>query len=132
MMPYLWTAKQPYNVNVAAAQTAIASLDDKETLRTSVATLRSSRANLFTLLESLPMLTPYPSQANFILCRVSGLTAQTLKQRLATDYGILVRYFNKPGLTDCIRISIGTPQQIDKLTEALNTIQTEVSSAAYS
>ena len=33
--------------------------------------------------------------------------------------GILVRYFNKPGLSDCIRFSIGTPEQNDVLLAAL-------------
>jgi histidinol-phosphate aminotransferase len=32
---------------------------------------------------------------------------------------VLVRYFNKPGLTDCIRISVGRPEHTDRLVEAL-------------
>ncbi len=36
--------------------------------------------------------------------------------------GILVRYFNKPGLNDCIRFSIGTPDQNDVLLAALDEI----------
>ena len=37
--------------------------------------------------------------------------------------GILVRYFNKPGLNDCIRFSIGTPDQNDVLLAALEEIR---------
>jgi histidinol-phosphate aminotransferase len=39
--------------------------------------------------------------------------------------GILVRFYNKPGLQDCIRISIGRPEQNERLLEALRRIERE-------
>jgi histidinol-phosphate aminotransferase len=45
--------------------------------------------------------------------------AGELKARLAQEYGILVRYFNKPGLSDHIRISVGRPQDTDAVLEAI-------------
>jgi histidinol-phosphate aminotransferase len=67
-------------------------------------------------LQEIPWLAPYPSQANFILCRVAGTgrDAAALKAELARA-GILVRYFNKPGLNDHIRISVGKPEHTDAL-----------------
>jgi len=53
---------------------------------------------------------------------VIGLDAAELKKRLAEQYGIFVRYFNKPGLRDYIRISVGRPQDTDVLLEALRSI----------
>ena len=47
--------------------------------------------------------------------------AKALKDELMRR-GILVRYFNKPGLNDCIRFSIGTPEQNDVLLAALEEI----------
>jgi histidinol-phosphate aminotransferase len=47
--------------------------------------------------------------------------AKALKDELMRR-GILVRYFNKPGLSDCIRFSIGTPEQNDVLLAALEEI----------
>ena len=44
--------------------------------------------------------------------------AKVIKDELMRR-GILVRYFNKPGLNDCIRFSIGTPEQNDVLLAAL-------------
>jgi histidinol-phosphate aminotransferase len=47
------------------------------------------------------------------------MPAAQLKNKLAEKYGILVRYFNKPGLQDCIRISVGKPEHTDALLTAL-------------
>jgi histidinol-phosphate aminotransferase len=120
LMPTLWKAKQPYNVNVAASAAAVASLEDPDYLEWTVKTLVAERERLFGGLSRLPWLSPYPSSANFILCRVSPqVNAAQLKAGLAQKHGIFIRYFNKPGLADCIRISVGKPEQTDTLLNAL-------------
>lgn len=120
LMPTLWKAKQPYNVNVAASEAAIAALDDPEYLAWTVKTLVAERNRLAAALSSFHFLTVYPSAANFLLCRVSPqIDAAQLKADLAQKHGIFIRYFNKPGLTDCIRISVGKPEQTDALLAAL-------------
>jgi histidinol-phosphate aminotransferase len=117
-MPALWKIKQPYNVNVAATQAALASLSDLEWLAGNVERLRQERDRLYAGLNSLAFLKPYPSQTNFILCRVSGLPAADLKNRLAAQ-GILVRHYTSPMLASCIRVSVGRPQDTDRLLAAL-------------
>jgi histidinol-phosphate aminotransferase len=119
LMPILWKAKQPYNVNVAASVAAIAALDDVDYLQKVVVQLVDERKRLFDALSKLPWLEPYPSSANFVLCRVKGRDAAKLKEDLASEYGIFIRYFNKPGLDDHIRISVGMPEQVDALLKAL-------------
>jgi histidinol-phosphate aminotransferase len=119
LMPTLWKSKQPYNVNVAASVAAQISLEHREELKETVQRLQSERTRLFTALQEIPYLRPYPTQANFILCQVMGRDAAELKSRLAQEYGIFIRYFNKPGLSDHIRISVGRPQDTDALLEAL-------------
>lgn len=120
LMPVLWKAKQPYNVNVAASAAAIASLDDPDYLDWTVNTIVAERERLARELSTFNFLTVYPSSANFILCRVSPeVDAAQLKADLAHKHGIFIRYFNKPGLTDCIRISVGKPEQTDALLKAL-------------
>jgi histidinol-phosphate aminotransferase len=84
--------------------------------------LVAERERLWTGLEDIPFLQPYPSNSNFILCRVSGRDAAQLKASLANEYGIFIRYFNKPGLKDCIRISVGKPEQTDAVLAALSKI----------
>jgi histidinol-phosphate aminotransferase len=118
LMPHLWKIKQPYNVSVAASAAAIAALSDSEYLARVVGLLTAERDRLLQLLLAIPYLHPYPSRANFILCRVVGRDALELKRALERK-GILVRYFNKPGLTDCIRISVGKPEHTDALVTAL-------------
>ncbi len=120
LMPILWKAKQPYNVNVAASEAAIASMEDTDYIADTVARLRAERNRLMEGLNHIPYLKTYPSFSNFILCRVTGRQAARLKVDLAEKYGILVRYFNKPGLHDCIRISVGKPEHTDVLLEALS------------
>jgi histidinol-phosphate aminotransferase len=123
LMPVLWKAKQPYNVNVAASEAAIASLADLPTLSGMVARLRTERSRLQAGLDRITYLHTYPSRANFILCRVMNRSAVELKATLAEKFGILVRYFNKPGLDNCIRISVGRPEQTDAVLEALGEIE---------
>jgi len=125
LMAHLWKIKQPYNINVAADAAARASLADLDSLLDNVARLKTERARLLDALSSLPYLYPYPSQSNFILCRVSGLDAAQLKRTLAEDHGILIRYFDKPGLDDHVRISVGMPAQTDKLIAALQSLTPE-------
>jgi len=50
---------------------------------------------------------------------VVGRDAAELKARLAQEHGVFIRYFNKPGLRDNIRISVGRPQDTDVLLDAL-------------
>lgn len=119
LMPTLWKSKQPYNVNVAASVAAQVSLDHADQLSKVVEFLKKEREHLFQSLRKIAYLKPYPSQSNFILCRVIGQDAAELKSRLAQDHGVFIRYFNKPGLRDYIRISVGRPEDTDALVRAL-------------
>ena len=124
LMPYLWTAKQPYNISVAASEAALAALRHARELEEIGQKIITERERLFKALKEITYLKPYPSKSNFILCRVLGREAAKLKADLASS-GILVRYFSKPGLDDHIRISVGTPEQMDVLLEYLTTKSTE-------
>jgi histidinol-phosphate aminotransferase len=120
-VPFLMKTKQPYNVSVAAEQAACISLRNVEKLDRNTARILEERERLFSALDSIPWLKPYPSQANFILCRVIGRQATTVKAQLRTQ-GILIRHFDKPGLDDHIRISVGRPQDTDRLLAALENL----------
>jgi len=124
LMPHLWKIKQPYNLNVAADAAARASLNDLPLLLQHIQHMIAGRERLQQAFAQLPFLHPYPSHSNFVLCRVEGMPALDLKNQLA-QRGILIRYFNKPGLTDHVRISAGTPQQLDALFTALQEIGTQ-------
>ena len=129
LMPHLWKIKQPYNVSAAASAAAIAALEDRAWLEHKVALIVQERERLWSLLDTIPYLRPYPSQANFILCQagkparpqgptVVGRDAPGLKLALEQE-GILIRYFDQPGLRDHVRISVGRPEQTDALIATL-------------
>ena len=58
------------------------------------------------------------SQSNFVLARKPGENLMNVYQSLK-HRKILVRYFDAPGLRDCIRITVGTPPEIAALLGAL-------------
>jgi len=118
IIEHLWKIKQPYNVNVAGTTAALASLADAEYLKGNVARIVAERERLYRALQRFDFLRPYPSRANFVLCRVVGYDAYGLKKDLERR-GVLVRYYHDPGLTDHIRISVGRPDQSDALLAAL-------------
>lgn len=122
LMAHLWKIKQPYNLNVAADVAARVSLDELPALRTNVQKLVAGRERLEAELATLAYLKPYPSRSNFVLCQVKGIEAGDLRRRLAENYGILIRHYDKPRLRDHVRISAGTPAQIDALLAALRAI----------
>jgi histidinol-phosphate aminotransferase len=118
IVEHLWKIKQPYNVSVAAQVAGLASLTDLTYLMANVARITAERERLMAALSQFAYLRPYPSYANFILCQVVGRDAHALKDALAAR-GILIRYYDSPGLTDHIRFSVGTPEQTDRLVAEL-------------
>lgn len=118
----LWKIKQPYNVNVAGTQAALASLADRQTLMSNVAKLIAERERLCQELAAFDFLEPVlGSRSNFVLCRVIGRDAYALKRALE-QHGVLVRHFARPGLEDCLRISVGRPGDTDALVTALKMV----------
>ncbi len=120
LVPYLWQIKPPFNVNAAALLAVEATLDDFSWVRGSVARLRVERGRLYRNLRKLNILQPYPSQGNFILCRVIHGEAMRLRGRLA-ELGIMVRGYEGE-LAGFLRISVGRPEHTDTLMKALLSI----------
>lgn len=125
LMPALWKAKQPYNVNVAATVAGLVSLQRRDEIQTTVAALIAERDRLARELARCPFLQPIPSAANFVLCRVVGRDAAQLQAALA-QRGVLVRHYNRRGLDNCIRISAGRAHDTDRLLAALHDLPPEV------
>ncbi len=122
IISHLLKIKQPYNVNVAGAVAALASLSDVGQLRENVRKIVAERERLYSALRDFDFLEPYPSEANFILSRVVGRDAAGLKTALS-ERGIFIRYFNTSRLRDHIRISVGKPVHTTALLNALATLK---------
>ena len=63
----------------------------------------------------------YPSQANFVMARRQGQNLRKIYEEIRARK-ILVRYFDAPGLEDSLRITVGTPQEIQMLLKEMEAI----------
>ena len=111
----------PFNVGVLQQVAAEVLLDHYDELKHHAALMIAERERLLVELAKLPGVTPFPSRANFVLARFSdaGAVFEALKAR-----GILVRNLSAshPLMTNTLRISMGTSEQMDALIAALNEI----------
>ncbi|CAL4884945.1 unnamed protein product [Urochloa decumbens] len=122
IIEYLWRAKQPYNVSVAAEVSACAALQNPTYLENVKNLLLQERERLFDLLKGILFLKPFPSHSNFILCEVtSGKDAKKIKEDLA-KMGVMIRHYDKKELKGYIRISVGKPEHTDALMKGLNAL----------
>ena len=121
MAEVLMRGKPPYNVSQAAETALLASLADRATLLERVGLIVEERWRMESLLAELPGVRPLPSEANFILCRMPEGRGRTIYQGLAAR-GVAVRYYARGKLADFLRISVGTPEQTDRLIGALRAV----------
>lgn len=112
--------KDSYNVNRLSMVAATAALQDLPWMARNVRRIQSSRNKLTSALVQLGYYV-YPSHANFVLARMAGANQKPVYDALKGK-NILVRYFDVPGLKDCLRISVGAPNEMKALMEALRAI----------
>lgn len=114
--------KQPYGVNLAAEAAAIASIEDAALLDERACEIAGERGRLEAGLRDGEWLDPTPSEANFLLCRMSdrlGGGGAALREALARR-GVFVRFFSDPRLRRHVRISVGRPTDTDRVLAALD------------
>jgi len=108
----------PYNVNALSMAAAELLLDHFDVLESQTRAIVAERARLEAALDRLAGVARFPSAANFVLARVPDAPRafERLRQR-----GILVRNFHgsHPLLEHCLRLTVGTPGENDRLVEAL-------------
>jgi histidinol-phosphate aminotransferase len=109
--------KDSYNCDAVAIAAATAALDDQSYARRSWEHVRQERTRLGQALTRLGWQV-IPSQANFVLATCPGGDAGAIYRKLKAR-GILVRFFDKPGLDDKLRITIGTADENDQVLAAL-------------
>ena len=111
----------PYNINVLTQKVGQFLLDRPEILLEQAQKIKAQRAVMMAALLDLPNCTPYPSAANFILVRLPRARA-TFEQLL--QRGILVKCLDggHPLLRDCLRLTIGTADENQRLLQTLQDI----------
>ena len=114
--------RPPYNINVLTQAAAEFLLDHTDILDAQAARLRAERARLTDALAALPGVTPFPSDANFILVRIAAqpVDANAVFANLLARK-VLVKNVGKMHalLHDCLRITVSTPEENAQLLAAL-------------
>ena len=113
----------PYNINSLTQIVAREMLRHGDVLTEQAGAIKLERGNLLQALRRVPGVVVYPSDANFILFRINQAERvfDGLKRR-----GVLIKslHGSHPLLADCLRVTVGTPDEnaafLSALTQTLN------------
>ncbi len=114
--------KYPYNVNLLTQQKALEMLSDITKIQKWIVSIKKERASMLPAFADLPICEKvYPSDANFFLAKVKDANAL---YNYLIDNGIVVRNRNNVALCgNCLRITIGTPEENCALLAALRKVK---------
>jgi histidinol-phosphate aminotransferase len=114
---YLRRLSLPFNVNSVALACLEEALADRSFVSEHVAQVKRSRERLEQLFDELG-LRFWPSQTNFVLVRI-GAHVKTFVESMQRR-GVVVRDSSaNPGCDGCVRITVGTPKQMDGVPQAI-------------
>ena len=112
--------KDSYNVDACSIAAAAAAIKDQQYFRENVKNIKQDRTILIAQLRALNFRVA-ASCGNFVLAECKDCKAAEIYAQLV-ERDIYVRYFNLPGLSDCLRITVGTGRQNAQLILALQEI----------
>lgn len=110
--------RPPFNVSVLNAEAGLFAIEHADEYARQAASVRSERDALQARLAALPGVRPYPSQANMILTRVPDAARAFAGMKAR---GVLVKNVSAlhPLLANCLRLTVGTPDENQQMTAAL-------------
>jgi histidinol-phosphate aminotransferase len=113
--------KPPYNVNALTQQKALVRITNVEAVKDEVNSILKERTLLIQALETIPFVNEIlPTEANFVLVRVDDATKR-YNELIAK--GIVIRNrTTQPGCENCLRFTVGTPEENKTLIEMLQLI----------
>ncbi len=107
----------PYNINSLTQAVGTGVLEDEEYTKSNCKTIIENREYLTKKLEAMGFFV-LPSKANFVFARHDKTDGRALYEALKSK-GVLVRHFDSERLRDYNRITVGTKEQIDILTQKI-------------
>ena len=119
--------RDSYNCDVISVLLASEALADQETMEENVRKVRDERQRLGDRLRGAGFEIP-KSQANFLLAQMPAncpLTAKQLYKELK-QHKVYVRYLEQTHLANCVRITIGTPEQNETLLQTMRQVGIEI------
>ena len=116
---YLNNVQPPFNVNTLALKIASIALKDKEHLKQVIAMNTINKEWFRKELKKLNI-DSLPSETNFIFIKCNSDTNMAEKiNSLLLANGIIIRQLHSYGLPNCLRITIGTKKEMEKIIEVL-------------
>ena len=102
--------RPPFNISVLNCEAALFALENADEYARQASVIRGERERLQAVLRELPGVKAFPSEANMILVRVPDAKRcfEGMKAR-----GVLVKNIEglHPLLTNCLRLTVGTPEE---------------------
>jgi len=120
--PLLWKTRDSYNVDAIAQRLAAAALGARDQAAETWTRVRRERERVSAALQELGFALATASQTNFVLAAAPAHASASELQQALEQRGVLVRYFAEPRLAASLRITIGTPDQNDRLLGLLRTL----------
>lgn len=118
-------ATNPYNVNSMTMAAGIGALEDEDYFRKNCQTIIENRQWTRKQLQEMGFAV-LDSVSNFLFAKHTAIAGGELYRRLK-DKGVLVRHFAKPRLSDHIRITVGSKEQMQAFLDKVNEILEEIS-----
>jgi histidinol-phosphate aminotransferase len=119
--------RPPYNVSVLNAECALFALEHADVFAQQAAVIRAERDALFQALQQMAGVRPYASEANMMVLRFNGkhdtdTEAASRAFEVLKAHQVLVKNVSKmhPLLANCLRLTIGTPEENKQLLAALH------------
>jgi histidinol-phosphate aminotransferase len=123
VISYLFNVKAPYNINSltrGAFHKAFLNIDKKEVLIASVLAEKHFLVNELNKIKEI--ITVYPSDTNYVLIKINNASSL---QKIIAEKGIIIRdRSTQPKLENCLRITVGTHDQNQKLLHLLSLVLT--------
>ncbi len=113
----------PYNLNRLTQAAGVAALEENDYYMANCRIIQDNRAYTAEALRAIGF-TVTDSKANFLFAKSDRLPGQQLYLRLK-DRGILIRHFGRPEISDYIRITIGSREEMERFIQAVTEILEE-------
>ena len=118
-------ATLPYSLNFISATAAQVACEKYELLKPHIEKIVAERERLLNAMRAIPGFDPVPSTANFMIAKTAIRPQALFEEMLARD--ILIRDVSKyPMLSEYFRVSVGLPEENDRLIEALKEVTKQV------
>jgi histidinol-phosphate aminotransferase len=110
--------RQPYSVDAFSQMVATTVYRERMVFESSIRDIIRGRDQLLHGLTMFEGIEVFPTEANFVLFRAEHAAA--LWRDLLHNHSVLIRDFSRsPGLTDCLRVTVGTEKENERFLEAM-------------